>query len=934
MRYHQYIIACSLFILSACSTTNDESLAPSLGDIKTTQPAIQYSTTEVSEVDLIKSYKELLKISKKNEQDDGATLKRLSDISLEHSIDDLLSEDDSIIKRGKALSYEAIIGYQDYLKQFPNKESNDEIFYQLAKVYDINGELKNAFETLLKLDKRHPHSKYSAEVRFRIAEYYFSNGVYQYAKEYYKLVIEQHKKSKFFRNALYKYAWSLIKNNENEASIYAFLNLMDLHYDDGNISDTQLSNLISDSQQTLISDVLKALNLAITYDLENIKINHYFKNNKKPYEPLIYRSLAQYLKTKNRVNDAANIYFSYLEDNKPTYISLILFNKGVELLKPTSFNELYLKSKKAIVSIYSKPNIFKLFEKEQKQTTRPILAQHNYEIAQHYHALAQTPKLKHMAKNHYQIAEKWYSLFLKRFNAHVRYGEVSFLLAETFTERNQYLDAAKHYSFSSYRIQRHTQSQESGYAAILSYQSALEKIKDKQLSYQIEQQLIASAIQYRESYQHDKRSDEIIFNASSRLYDNQQYAKSLEILLPIIASQKTSPWLMQEATLLTAHSYFNQQNYLSANQHYHSALKMQISPATKQLINTKLAESYYQLAQQSHDKKQHKKSAHYYLAAANTSPILNVQKVALYDAATQFIIDKDWNQSIKYLKQFTQQHKADKKLFRGAQEKLALAYRSSGNTQQAALAVLALANNSNKQQKQALLWEAATLFKKDNNVKAYLSSYDQYIRQFPLPLERSLLARQIIANYHQSNNNIKTHKSWLQSIIKLEKKYTKSSNQEANKIAAESSLSLAQYALRDYKKITLTVPLKKSLAKKKKALKYTIKQFSTTFKYADSETQTLAAYGLGDIYLDFATSLLNSERPKKLNEEELEEYGYLLEDQAFPFEEKAIKIHSNNFSKTQQGQYDEGIKLSQKSLMKLLPFQYNKQEIILPYVAP
>jgi len=934
MSFLKLFLVVSFFFLSACSSTQSDNTGLTLGDIKTTQPAIKYTTTEVDEVDLIKSYKELLKIARTNKKDDGATLKRLSDISLEHGIDDLLSEDSNTIQQGKNLSNEAIQGYKDYLKQFPNKQTNDEVLYQLAKIYDINGQIKEAFITLLQLDKNYPNSKYGAETKFRIAEYYFSNGSYHFAQDYYKHVIDSYPGSKFFQNSLYKYAWSLIKNDQNENSIYAFLALMDLHYKKGNITKTGIANSISDSQKTLINDILKALNLAITYDFESVKINHYFKQHKKPYEPLIYRSLAQYLKSKNRVNDAATVYFSYLEDNEPTYIAFKLFNNGVQLLKSTTFSELYLKSKKAVVSIFSKPSIFEQFDEDQQAITQPVLARHDYELAKYYHSLAQTEKQKRLAKNYYQIAEKWYSLFLKRFKSNARYGEVSFLLAETLTERKQYLQAAKQYSFSSYRIKLHKQSQEAGYAAILSYQQALKQIKDTQLNYQVEQQLIKASIRYRISYKRDKRSDDIIFNAISRLYDNQQYRKALNILLPILTNKSSSPWLLKEATLLTAHTYFNQHKYLNANPYYLKAIKNTASNKLKKQLKTKLAESYYQLAIQASTHNEHQKSARLYLSSAKTSPVKSVQKIALYDAATQFLIAKNWNQSITLLKSFLSHYKNDKKLYRGAQEKMALAYRSSGNTKQAAVAILALAKNSNKKQQKALLWEAASLFKKDNNEKSMISTYKQYAQQFPLPLERSLKARQIIANYYLSHKQIKTYKQWLVSIINIEHQYTKNGNQEANKIAADSSLALAQYALSDYEKIKLSIPLKKSLAKKKKALKRTIKQFSNTLKYADPETQTLATYGLGEIYRDFANSLLKSERPKNLDADALEEYGYLLEDQAFPFEEKAIKIHSNNFSKTQTGLYNKGIKLSQKSLIELLPFQYDKNEIITPYVAP
>ncbi len=930
------LLVLHLILLNACSTSPRQPVTPTLGDIKTVQPAIEYSTTEIGTVDLIQSYKELLKIANTEKQDDGATLKRLSDISLEHSIDDLLSEDEATIQQGKLLAKEAIKGYQDYLIQFPNKPDNDEVLYQLAKVYDINGQIKQAFNTLLELDKKHPDSKYIAEVKFRIAEYYFANGVYSYAKEYYKNIINRHTQTKFYRNALYKYAWSLMKNNDNEASVYAFLTLMDLHYQEGTITKTNISPETSDSNKTLINDVLRAINLAINYDLEQVKIKHYFTTRKRPYEPLIYQSLAEYLTHKNRINDAASIYFSYLENNQPTYTSFLLFNKGVTLLQPTDFTELYLKSKKAIVQIYAKPNVLKQFKEQEQKQVRPVLAQHNYELATYYHALAQDPKQKQQAQNHYQIAEKWYTHFLQRFNKNPQYGTVSFLLAETFNERKQYLQAARQYSFSAYQIKRHKQSREAGYAAILAYQNAYNQQQNDTEKYRIEQQLILSSIDYRSSFPTDTRSDDIIFNAASRLYDEQQYDKTLSILLPIINSQATSKQLLQKARELTAHTYFNQKKYEQANIYYTAALSntVVLNNKNKTLLSSKLAESYYQLAHQANTKKDYRKAASLYLKANQISPITHVKKIALYDAATQYLLLEDWEQAIHLLKQFKQHYKTDKELYRGAQEKLALAYRSSGNTRQAAIAVLALANNSNEQDKQALLWEAANLFYKDNNAKQYLKAFDTYARSYPLPLERSLKARLIIANYNLAQNNITSQKSWLKSIVNSERQHTKNSNQQANKIAANASLTLANYALDDYKKIKLSVPLKKSLGKKRAALKTTVKQFSNTLKYADPETQTLATYGLGEIYSDFANSLLQSERPKNLNEEELEEYGYLLEDQAFPFEEKAIKIHKNNFAKTQTGLYNQGIKLSHQSLIKLLPFQYNKLEITTPYVSP
>src|SRR5690554_7372426 len=75
-----------------------------------------------------------------------------------------------------------------------------------------------------------------------------------------------------------------------------------------------------------------------------------------------------------------------------------------------------------------------------------------------------------------------------------------------------------------------------------------------------------------------------------------------------------------------------------------------------------------------------------------------------------------------------------------------------------------------------------------------------------------------------------------------------------------------------------------------------------------------------------STALMESERPQGLDELELEEYEFLIEEQVFPLEEAAIQIHQTNSARTRDGLYDRWIKDSFKSLAKLMPGQYNKQE--------
>ena len=111
-----------------------------------------------------------------------------------------------------------------------------------------------------------------------------------------------------------------------------------------------------------------------------------------------------------------------------------------------------------------------------------------------------------------------------------------------------------------------------------------------------------------------------------------------------------------------------------------------------------------------------------------------------------------------------------------------------------------------------------------------------------------------------------------------------------------------------------------------------IKAYENAMNYKVAEVTTAATYQIGEIYHDFARALMKSQRPKRLSAEELEQYELLLEEQAYPFEEKAIDIHVANVKRTQDGVYDEWVKKSLQVLGKLQPVRYAKNEKIDSYV--
>ena len=105
-----------------------------------------------------------------------------------------------------------------------------------------------------------------------------------------------------------------------------------------------------------------------------------------------------------------------------------------------------------------------------------------------------------------------------------------------------------------------------------------------------------------------------------------------------------------------------------------------------------------------------------------------------------------------------------------------------------------------------------------------------------------------------------------------------------------------------------------------------LKAYASAADYGVAGVTTAATYQTAALYQDFGQALMNSQRPKKLSKAELEQYNVMLEEQAFPFEEKAIELHETNTRRAAAGVYDKAVKDSFSALAKLRPVRYGKAE--------
>ncbi|MBI3621056.1 MAG: tetratricopeptide repeat protein, partial [Nitrospirae bacterium] len=148
-------------------------------------------------------------------------------------------------------------------------------------------------------------------------------------------------------------------------------------------------------------------------------------------------------------------------------------------------------------------------------------------------------------------------------------------------------------------------------------------------------------------------------------------------------------------------------------------------------------------------------------------------------------------------------------------------------------------------------------------------------------------------------------------------------------MAGKAWLQLAGYRFEQFDAVRLVEPLKVNLTRKEQLLKSTIEAYVQAATYNLTDITTAATHQTGRLFEAYRTALLQSERPKSLTPEQLEEYNFLLEEQAAPYEERSIAAYEANVRRAQQqGVYTPWVQQSYNRLAELLPARYRREELI------
>ena len=913
------IVACTC-LLGACAAPPPEAGTGTLASLERRQVVVERDTAvDASRAAAIQAYRKFLDAAPRDRMRPEA-MRRLGDLEIERA-------QDGLAENSGAREYrDAVKVYEDLLGTYPVHPGNDRVLYQLSHAYDQAGDLGRSLATLDRLVTQYPQSGYRDESEFRRGELLFTLGRYPEAEQAYAAVMQKGESSAFHERALYMHGWSLFKQARLEEGLQSFFAVLDrkLIGRDNGAALEELPGLTR-AERELTEDTFRVVSLSLANLQGPDAIPKYFPTQaRREYEFRVYQQLGELYFKQERVEDGANAFNAFAR-RYPTHLqSPFMQSRVIQAYQQAGFAALALEAKKEFVVRYGVKSEFQRVNGAiVDERVLPLVKTHLEELARHYHAVAQ----KGRKGEDYREAVRWYRVYLDSFPADPRVPGMHFLLAELLFEDKRFAAAAAEYERAAYDAPGYAKAADAGYAALLAYAEQEKQVQGEELRL-VRRRAVESSVRFAEANPNDGRAPGVLTNAAEKLYANGDTDSAAALAQRVLAIQPPpAAGLRRTAWTVVAHVEFQKGSFDRSERAYRAALAFtpEKSPARAGL-NERLAASVYKQGEQARAAGELRAAADHFLRVGSVVPDSPMRATAEYDAAAALIALKEWNPAARVLEGFRRDYPKHA-LQAEVPEKLAVCYLESGQVLKAAGEFEALsAGKTDMAFAREALWKAAELYEKAGNEPHAAAAYERYVRLNPRPLEPAVEARYRLAEMDRKQGRLPQRQARSRELLEAEQKGGSERTDRTRYLGSLAALAIAEPLEEAYRGVRLAEPLKKNLTLKKTRMQQVLQAYSLAADYGVAEVATTATYRTAEVYNDFGKALLESQRPKRLSKDELEQYNIMLEEQAFPFEEKAIELHEINARRVSAGLYDEWVKKSFAALVKLRPVRYAKME--------
>ena len=915
-------------------------LGPTLADLPEAEiPVVLEPVAVVSREEIEAMYRSALSVAEDADLRHQIQI-RLADIAMARN------EDAQITSETGGVFFSDTIDMYDQLIQLQAAQAgvaDERLLYRVSKAYALDARMGESDARLAALVAANPDSPFAAEAQFRRAELAFGQQEYRQAYDLYSAVVEFGEETPFFLNAVYMQGWSLFKQDRYHQSLVPFGTVMDKLLPPGIATGD-----LSDSQKSLLADTLKVMGFSFSYlDGPDTIAEFADTHGEREYQHLIYRQLGDLYLDKKRYRDAANTYSAFVSRYPESQFSPELTVKTIDVYLKGNFPKDVLPAKEAYVQRFGLTSAYwQNRTPEQRATYSGTLETYLDEVSSYYHAEAQAlvaankkyragalKKAPDAAEPYFLKAAGFYGEILKTFPENTRKAELTFLMAEALHDAGNLNDAVTAYEQVAYEFLDEQRGATAGYAAILTldrmlkeYEGTAQQTDEALLALQTHR--INSAISFADYYPADERAVAVLTNAAERLYREGDKEQAIIVATRLTTWQPTQSLALQKtAWLVLAHSQFELEAYEPAETAYRHLLTI-VSETDKDRsqVLDRIAASMYKRAEKEIAVGAKSQGVNRLLSIALIAPQTELAVNGQYDAANYLIEMKDWTRAERVLIDFQQRFPSNK-LVKTIPPKLAVIYQETQQWDKAAEQLVIMSgSDADPETRRSALYLSAELYHKSGNGPLAEKTYEDYIKRYPVPFDLALEARVQLMTMAEKRGSIRTQERWMNELIKVDAKAGSNRNARSTYLAAQSASYFAGKDLKAFESIKLRAPIKKTLKAKRKAMDSTLKSYKTVIDYGVAEFATEANHRIGEVYANLYQELLDSERPKGLDELTMEQYEIMLEEQAYPFKGKAVDMLVINAERSWDGFYDKWVKQSFDALEELLPARYGKKE--------
>jgi TolA-binding protein len=599
------------------------------------------------------------------------------------------------------------------------------------------------------------------------------------------------------------------------------------------------------------------------------------------------------------------------------------------------------------------------------------------DLANHYHACYQDPRQAEDKPANFEEALHWYREFLTSFPTDAESPVINYQLADLLLENQSFGEAALEFEKTAYGYSSHEKSSQAGYAAVAAYREQLGAVasEDKDA---VKREIVSSSLTFADTFPEHEKAAIVLGAAADDLYGMKEYEQALAAANKLLdAFPGTDVDVVRDAGLVIGHSSYELLRYSEAESAYLNVLALlPEGDKTRDALIDNLAASIYKQGEEANAAQDYHSAADHFLRVGRMAPNSKIRPNAEYDAAAALMQLKDWETAASVLAGFRKNF-PENPLQPEVTKKIAYVYRENNQLSLAANEYERIERESQDDaiRRDALL-VAAELHEKDGNSVRALEVYQRYVVYFPQPVELNLETRNKIAEILKAQDDRNAYMAELENIVAIDASAGSAQTPRTRYLAGNAALVLAENTYETFLAVKLVKPIKDNMQKKQGLMKKAINRFNSLTNYESGELTAAATFYLAEIYSHFSKALMTSERPvltfddyrvkpgdtlskiakrydsdvrriarannlnksnfivagKKLKiprglyPSELEQYELAIEEQAYPFEEKAIHVHESNLKLISRGVYNEWIEKSLQKLAESVPARYDKSE--------